>query len=130
MGIMRRLFGRFCSRHSCHGGSRLERRIRRKLELDAGQRAKLAAVAQQLRNARNSFANDRDDNWMELVTLFFAERLDRDRSRDLLKHQLLKIESEGQALLASFADFFDALAPQQRERLRLYVEKRSGCCHC
>lgn len=131
MSLIHRIFGRFCSIRSCRSGSSwIERRIGSRLELDSSQRAKLAAVAQQLRMAKENMRSGRDEGRSELLQLFSADTLDRDAAKGLLHQQLNKLDGHSQGLVDSFAEFFDSLGDHQRQRLRLHAEKRSGCCHC
>jgi hypothetical protein len=108
----------------------LERRISKKLELDDNQRTKLAAIAQQLYSAKDGLAHSCDNGRVDLLNLLTAEQLDRDKAKALLHQQITKLDGYGQGLVDNLGDLFDSLGAHQRQRLRLYVEKRGGCCHC
>lgn len=102
---------------------RVLERAARKLDLDAAQKDKLAALADRVRESRNAMvsasANPRD----ELSAAIAGRTFDRDRVAALVQSQLGAANKESPALITAAADFYDSLRPAQQVELRALLER-------
>jgi periplasmic protein CpxP/Spy len=102
---------------------RVLERAARKLDLDAAQKDKLAALADRVRESRNALvsasANPRD----ELRAAMAGRTFDRDRVTALVQLQMAAAHKESPALITAAADFYDSLRPAQQVELRALLER-------
>lgn len=97
---------------------RLIERAARELELDATQKARLAALAERLREVRNAAVSTSADPREELKAAIAGPTLDRGRVNTLVQAQLAMAAAQSPALINAAADFYDSLRPAQQAELR------------
>jgi periplasmic protein CpxP/Spy len=107
--------------------ARLFERAASRLDLDAPQQAKLAVLADRLREARNSVvatsARPRD----ELAAAMSGTTFDQARINTLVQAQLSTAMVQSPGLVQAAADFYDSLRETQQAQLRdLLARARSG----
>jgi hypothetical protein len=129
MGI-RAFLARHFSRR-CRPEGWITRRLARKLDLDSYQEARLRAVQDSLRTLRH----DAQEGWayqrQALAGLLNGEQLNREEALRLARVPMAMVNDALPHAIERFADFYDALAPDQRTRLReLTAGSRCGSYHC
>jgi protein CpxP len=98
-------------------------RIGERLALDATQKAKLEALADQLQALHRDLrgpASPRED-WLALMA---GDRFDRAGAQRWLDGRLQAAHDHGPRVLEAFADFYDSLDATQQRRLRERLERR------
>lgn len=96
----------------------------RKLDLDAAQKAKLATLAERLRETRNAMVATSADPREELKAAIAGPALDRGRVNTLVQAQLATAGAQSPALINAAGDFYDSLRPAQQAELREMLAKR------
>jgi Spy/CpxP family protein refolding chaperone len=104
---------------------RIVDRVSSHLDLDAAQKARLAALAETLQQQRAAWAGQADPR-SQLRALVAAERFDRPQAQALLEKATTAIGTRAPAVIAAFGDFYDSLNPQQQARVREAMERRHG----
>ncbi len=100
-----------------------------KLELDEAQKAKLAVLADKLREQRNALIGTTTDPRAELRAMVAGPTFDRDKARTLIESKTSAVQGKSPELVAAMADFYDSLKPEQQAKLRGYMEGRRGFWH-
>ncbi len=96
----------------------------RKLDLDATQKARLATLADRLREMRNAMVATSADPREELKAAMAGPSFDRGRANTLVQAQLAMAGAQSPALINAAADFYDSLRPAQQAELREMLAKR------
>jgi Spy/CpxP family protein refolding chaperone len=104
--------------------ARMVDKLGRELGLDAAQKAKLAALADQLREGRNAFVAGTPDPRAELRGLVAGTTLDRSKASALVQAQVGAVQAQSPALINAMADFYDSLKPEQQARVREFMARR------
>lgn len=104
-------------------------KVGRKLDLDDAQKAKLAALADQLREGRNAVVTRTPDPRAELNSLLSGATFDRSKAQALVQAQVGAINAQSPALINALADFYDSLKPEQQAKLREFMAKRGHHGH-
>lgn len=117
------------ARHNgyCPGGDYLEQvtgRVSRRLDLNDEQNDRLLGFAEALRRLRGDWTERRTQWSDEIERLLAASTLDRDRATDLLAERHQTMAERKRELVDAFADFSDALQPDQRARLAELIAAR------
>ena len=99
-------------------------RISSRLTLDADQKRKLAAVADELLASRRALRGGGADPRSELQALIGSEKFDRSRAQALLEQKTQVAQGQGPKLIAAFGDFYDSLTPAQQKQVREALEQR------
>lgn len=102
---------------------RVLERAASKLELDAAQKAKLAALAERLRETRNAMVATTADPREEFKAALAGTTLDRGRVNTLVQAQLAMAGAQSPALVDAAADFYDSLRPAQQAELREMLDR-------
>jgi Spy/CpxP family protein refolding chaperone len=95
----------------------MRRRIGRKLKLDGGQRERLAALQGKLHEVHSELRQVRRDTHRQVEQLISAPQLDREAARRLVAVPRHAVEEYMPEMVDSFADFYDSLDGDQRQRL-------------
>lgn len=142
------LFGAFsvlgalgaCSHHGHHRGgwsamsdedaakmkARIVEKAGEKLDLDAAQKAKLATLADKLREQRNAFVGDTKDPRAELQALIAGTTFDRSKAQGLVQSKTQAVQAKSPEVISAMADFYDSLKPEQQAKVREYLQRGRG----
>ena len=104
--------------------TKLVHRVGGKLNLDAAQKAKLATVADKLREQHIALVGTTTDPRAELQALMAGPTFDRSRASALIEGKVAAINTQSPAVVAAMADFYDSLKPEQQAQVREFMNKR------
>ncbi len=99
-------------------------KISGKLELNAGQKAKLEALADEMIASRKAMRGESGDVRADLQALIAGEKFDRSKAQQMLDQKTQAIQASGPRILAAFGDFYDSLNPEQQKQVRERMERR------
>lgn len=99
-------------------------RVSRKLDLNDAQNQKLQGLAETLRTLRGDWSEGRVQRSEETKRLLAAPTLDRDQAAGLLTESHEAWVDRRREIVDAFADFSDALQPEQRTRLAEIISDR------
>lgn len=94
-----------------------------KLNLNADQKVKLEALADQMIASRKAFRGDSDPR-TDIQSLIAGDKFDRSKAQQLLDQKLQAAQGNGPQMLSAFGDFYDSLNPEQQKQVRERLEKR------
>jgi Spy/CpxP family protein refolding chaperone len=100
-------------------------RIAGRLDLDAAQKARLAALAEQL-HQQHLALRGKSDPRADVQSLVAGDRFDRARAQGLLAEKTAALQAGSPALVAAFGDFYDGLSPAQQAKVREFMQRRRG----
>ena len=103
---------------------RVLERAGKELQLDAGQKLKLGAAFDQLREHRNTVVAGLADPRAELRALVGGERLDRARAQTWVDEKTQLLRGDSPRTIGALADFYDSLRPEQQATLRAWLDRR------
>jgi Spy/CpxP family protein refolding chaperone len=103
---------------------RVLERAGKELQLDAGQKLKLGAAFDQLRQHRNTVVASLADPRAELRSLVGGERLDRTRAQAWVDEKTQVLRGDSPRTIGALADFYDSLRPDQQAKLRAWLDRR------
>ena len=104
-------------------------RVSSRLDLDATQRAKLSALAEQLRTQRKAIVGDGDPR-AEVQSLVAGPTFDRVKAKAFVDAKTSAIQTKSPELIAAFGDFYDSLKPEQQQKVREFMSRgRHGWHH-
>jgi periplasmic protein CpxP/Spy len=126
-----------CGSHGYHGNGWSEERvtemrgkvvekISKKLELDAAQKQKLDALADQIIASRTAFRGKDTDPRAEVQAMVAGAKFDRARAQTLFEQKTQAVQGSGPKVISAFADFYDSLNPQQQLQVRERMQHRGG----
>ena len=98
-------------------------KISDRLDLNADQKAKLAALADQMIASRKALRGNTDPR-TDLQALVAGDKFDRSKAQQLLDQKLQAAQGNGPQMLAAFGDFYDSLNPEQQKQVREKLERR------
>ncbi|MCB2018802.1 MAG: Spy/CpxP family protein refolding chaperone [Hydrogenophaga sp.] len=98
-------------------------RISGKLDLNAEQKLKLEALADQMIASRKAFRGDTDPR-ADIQSLVAGDKFDRSKAQQLLDQKLQAAQGNGPQMLNAFGDFYDSLNAEQQKQVRERLEKR------
>ena len=99
-------------------------KISGKLELDAAQKQKLGALADQIIASRTAFRGDSADPRSEFKGLIAGEKFDRAAAQTLLDQKTQAIQGNAPQTINALADFYDSLNPEQQKQVREKLDER------
>lgn len=108
-------------------GSLMTRRISRRLRLDPQQQHKLTSLQSEIQLARSEIRQQRQATSSDVKTLLTADTLDQQEALRLLRFSRSKMEDKLPGLIASFAELFNSLNPQQHLRMQTMWHKPHRC---
>lgn len=103
--------------------ARVMDRAGRMLDLDAAQKAKLAVLAERVREGRNSMVATSSKPRDELKAAMAGATFDRARVNTLVQSQLSMAMAQSPGVVNAAADFYDSLRPDQQAKLRDTMER-------
>lgn len=103
---------------------RMVERISDKLELNAGQKAKLEVLADEMIASRKAMRGESGDFRNDLQALIAADKFDRTKAQQMLDQKTRALQGSGPKVLAAFGDFYDSLNPEQQKQVRERLERR------
>lgn len=106
--------------------SKMVDRVSTKLDLNEAQKVKLNALADKLEAQRTAFAGKTPDPRAEMQAIVAGERFDRERAQALLNEKTRAVQANGPEVLSAMADFYDALNPEQQQKVREFMQRRKG----
>ncbi len=99
-------------------------KISDKLELNAGQKAKLEALADEMVASRKAMRGESVDVRTDLQALIAGDKFDRSKAQQMLDQKTRALQGSGPKVLAAFGDFYDSLNPEQQKQVRERLERR------
>lgn len=99
-------------------------KISDKLELNAGQKAKLEVLADEMIASRKVMRGESGDVRADLQALIAGDRFDRSKAQQMLDQKTRALQDSGPKVLAAFGDFYDSLDPEQQKQVRERLERR------
>lgn len=99
-------------------------RVSRELVLTDAQRQQLVLVGDRVREQRQALIGSTTDPRAELQALVSGERFDRTRALAIIEEKTQAVRGKSPEVIAATADFFDALSPEQKQKLRERLHKR------
>ena len=149
--IKRTLFGLFgasilvggltaCGHHH-HGGwqmseedsakmrTRMLERAGKELNLDEAQKARLATLADKLREQRLALLGSGSDPRSEINALVAGAKFEREKAQALVDAKTGAVKSKSPEVISAAADFYDSLKPEQQQQVRDFMAKRSRWGH-
>ncbi len=105
--------------------ARMIDRVADRLELDAGQRARLAHVGDVLHAQRTALMGDSDPR-ADLQSVMQGPSFDRTRAGALVQSRVAALQTGSPAVVDALADFYDSLNPAQQSKVREFMASRDG----
>ena len=99
-------------------------KISDKLELNAGQKAKLEVLADEMVASRKVMRGESGDVRTDLQALIAGDKFDRTKAQQMLDQKTRALQGSGPKVLAAFGDFYDSLNPEQQKQVREKLERR------
>jgi hypothetical protein len=105
--------------------ARMVDRVGSKLELDATQKQKLAALADKLQAQRAAVraAGGAGDPRSQFKALFAGNKLDQAAAARLIDEKTAAVHAGSPEIIAAAADFFDSLNPAQQQKVRDFMDR-------
>jgi protein CpxP len=97
-------------------------RVGSRLDLDDAQKAKLGALADQLRAQRQALAGGTDPR-AEIQSLVAGNTFDRVKAKAFIDAKAQTIQSKSPELIAALGDFYDSLRPEQQQKVRDFMSR-------
>jgi protein CpxP len=108
---------------------RMVDRIGSRLALDDAQKAKLGALADQLRAQRQALTAGADPR-TEIQSLLAGNTFDRAKAQAFIDAKTGAIQTKSPELIAAIGDFYDSLRPEQQQKVRDFMSRgRHGWGH-
>jgi periplasmic protein CpxP/Spy len=105
---------------------RVIERAGKELQLDEAQKQRLGTLFDTLREQRSALVGTTPNPRAELGTLIKGDKFDAARAESLVAEKTGAIRSKSPEVISAMAGFFDALKPEQQQKLRDYLAKRHG----
>ena len=96
-------------------------RVAHELKLDAAQIQRLTALANKLGGLRTALDGTAANPRAEMAAIVAGPVFDRDRADSAVAAGADALRSASPELIASTAEFFDSLMPEQKQRVRNFV---------
>jgi len=110
--------------HIAEVRGRMVEKVTGKLELNAGQKAKLEVLADQMVASRKAVRGESGDFRNDLQALIAGDKFDRSKAQQMFEQKTQAIQANGPKILAAFGDFYDSLNPEQQKQVRERLERR------
>jgi protein CpxP len=131
-----------CGHHRHHAGwqmseadeakfrERVIGKAARELELDAAQQAKLNALADTVKAQRAALRSGSGQAPRDVVQgLIAGAQFDRAKAQTLVEQKTSAVREGSPAVIAAFGDFYDALRPEQQQKVRDFLQRGHGHRH-
>ena len=102
--------------------ARMVDRIGGRLDLDDAQKAKLGAVADQLRAQRQALVGGTDPR-AEVQSLVAGNTFDRTKAKAFIDAKTSAIQAKSPEVIAALGDFYDSLRPDQQQKVRDFMSR-------
>jgi len=102
--------------------ARIVERVGKRLDLDDAQKAKLGALADQLRASRQALRGNADPR-SEVQSLVAGSTFDRAKAKSLVDAKTSVLQSRSPELIAAVGDFYDSLKPEQQQKVREFMAR-------
>jgi Spy/CpxP family protein refolding chaperone len=102
--------------------ARMVERVGSRLELDDAQKAKLGALADQLRAQRQALVGATDPR-AEVQSLVAGSTFDRAKAKAFIEGKTQTIQTKSPELIAAVGDFYDSLKPEQQQKVRDFMSR-------
>jgi len=102
---------------------RIVDRAGKELQLDAAQKQRLGTVFDTMREQRNALVGSTSNPRAEMLALVSGDRFDKARAQALVDEKTGAIRARSPETIAAMAEFYDALKPEQQQKLRDYMAK-------
>ena len=99
-------------------------KISSKLELNAGQKAKLEVLVDEMIASRKAMRGESGDVRTDIQALIAGDKFDRSKAQQMLDQKTRVLQGSGPKVLAAFGDFYDSLNPEQQKQVRERLERR------
>ena len=100
------------------------KRIGSRLDLDAGQQAKLGTLADAMHEQRKALVGSTTDPRREMGSLIDGAQFDRTRATALIDAKVVAVREKSPAVVGAMADFYDSLRPEQQTKVRSMLAER------
>jgi periplasmic protein CpxP/Spy len=97
-------------------------RVGSRLDLDEAQKAKLGALADQLRAQRQAIVGSTDPR-SEIQSLVAGNTFDRAKAKAFIDGKTSTIQAKSPELITAFGDFYDSLKPEQQQKVRDFMSR-------
>jgi Spy/CpxP family protein refolding chaperone len=105
-----------------HQAAMLER-VGKSLELDANQKVKLKALADQLHAQHDAFMKNGGDPHERMKALIAGNTFDRAGAQALVNEKVAQIQASSPAMINAAGDFYDSLNPTQQQKARDFMAR-------
>jgi Spy/CpxP family protein refolding chaperone len=107
---------------AAHEASMLEH-VGKSLNLDASQKAKLKALADQLHAQHDAFMKNGGDPHERMKALIAGNTFDRAGAQALVNDKVAQIQASSPALINAAGDFYDSLDATQQQKARDFMAR-------
>lgn len=130
-----------CGHHRAQGGWQMseadEAKIRERvigkatseLQLDSAQQAKLNALADTVKAQRTALRGNGQPPRETVQGLIAGAQFDRAKAQSLVEQKTSAVREGSPAVIAAFGDFYDALRPEQQQKVRDFLQRGHGHRH-
>ncbi len=101
-------------------------RVSSKLDLTADQKARLNVLADKLQEQRAALVGQATDPRAEVQALVSGDKFDRTRAQSLVSSKTAALNAKSPEVITAAADFYDSLNPAQQQKVRDFMQRRSG----
>jgi Spy/CpxP family protein refolding chaperone len=99
-------------------------KISGKLDLNAEQKARLGALADEMIASRKALRGESPNPRADMAALMAGDKFDRTQAQQMLDQKTTVLQAQGPKVVAAFADFYDSLNPDQQQQVREKLERR------
>lgn len=104
-------------------------RVASRLDLNADQKSRLAALGDKLYEQRTALMGQTKDPRAEMKALVAGDRFDAVRAQTLISDKTAALQTKSPEVIAALANFYDSLNPAQQQKVRDFMEGRHGWFH-
>jgi periplasmic protein CpxP/Spy len=101
-------------------------RVSRQLNLNAEQRKKLDALANEMQASQRALQGEGPAPREALAAMLASSTMDRQAATQFLNQKTQVVQSRSPQVINAMGDFFDSLTPDQQAQVRAFLEKRRG----
>ena len=99
-------------------------RVADRLDLDAAQKTKLAALGEVMAQQRKALRGNTDNPRAEFQALIAGPTFDRNAAQNLVQQKTDAIRAGSPQVIAAMGDFYDSLRPEQQQKVRDFMQKQ------
>ncbi len=100
-----------------------------RLDLNADQKKRLAALGDKLYEQRTAFMGQTKDPRAEIKALVAGDKFDAARAQALVTEKTSALQTRSPEVIAALADFYNSLSPAQQQKVRDYMDGRGRWFH-